>query len=103
MDRFDLMVFSHTWIEPGGRIYFSEVRKRLAELEDFRLRRGDLREEVPDHLRELNIGFRRRNSILRLARGLADMEGSLKIRERHFSAASDRALAPSNQLREVLA
>lgn len=109
MDRFDLLLFSHGWLKVSQGVRVVKVKQRLRELAEFRAQRGirgggaTANECLPMWMQELQLGHRRRNAVLRLARGFADLDESLRIQQHHFEKALKRAVDPMEDLRQILA
>ncbi len=102
LDRFDMLTLSHEWIEPGRRLTVAEIAEKLEAAAEFRATR-----KPSDHsftlewLNEFSISHRRRNAILKVARGLADLDGSDQILGPHRIDAFEMVVTPMNKLREV--
>jgi magnesium chelatase family protein len=98
LDRFDLFILSHDWLSTEERIPAAALKLRLKELREFALARGEVPVQPPDYLTLSGYSHRRRQSMLRVARGLADMENSVKVTGRHFFEARQWVLKPLEDL-----
>jgi predicted ATPase with chaperone activity len=58
---------------------------------------------LPEHFDTLDLSHRRRQSLLRVARGLADLEGSARVTFRHFDRAADLVITPMVSLSQLFA
>lgn len=104
LDRFDLLVYSHQWYDRSGPLVtVAELRAQLADLREFRERRGEVELEVPAWVDEMPLNHRRRASLLRVARGLADMRGSRAVKSEHLTDAVELVVKPIAQLDELFA
>lgn len=109
LDRFDLLVLSHEWTDRGlskaRRVWsLEEIAQDLARARTFaRERNGALDSEIPGWAGEILPSHRRRQSLLRVARGLADLEESIEIKPGHFNIAYDLVSQPMEKMREVFA
>jgi magnesium chelatase family protein len=88
MDRFDAVILSHKWNDLAERVSVAEIVEKLERARAFRKKRGAEVTELPDWVKILGLTFRRQNSLLRVARGLADLDQSLQVQPRHFSEAA---------------
>ncbi len=103
MDRFDLVVMSHEWLQRGERQRFSEIRSTVEAVRDFARQRGAVKGSIPAWVVQLELSHRRRNSLLRVARGLADHARSVEIRDEHYRAAFDLAEKPMAHIQQLFA
>lgn len=104
LDRFDMLALTHEWIGRGRQVSIAEILEKLEAVKEFSARRKD--PGYGDSLSwsaELGIGHRRRKSILKVARGLADLDGSKEIRGVHRMDAFNLVVTPMLKLREVFA
>jgi len=105
LDRFDLLTLSHEWTGPAeeGRVSSSEVLARAERLAAFRQQRGLRPVVIPDWAKALEVSHRRRNSMVKVARGLADLESMPDVLPHHFMEAYAMVVSPMQRLREVFA
>lgn len=103
MDRFDLLIFSHQWLKKGPRRPWSEVKQIVERLRAFAVARGEVEQPIPEWVTHLEQSHRRRNSLLRVARGLADFAESSRIQDEHFFAAYKKVVEPMDTLRQLFA
>jgi magnesium chelatase family protein len=102
MDRFDVLLYSHGWIERRtNRIGLAEVKTMIGRMRAFAADRDTDPQAGPDWLDDLGLGHRRRKSIMRVARGLADMQESKRVLDSHVQQASDLVLSPMDSLRRL--
>lgn len=102
LDRFDMFSLTHEWTGVGEVQSLEQVRDRLIKLRAFAEKRGSKYAPVPWG-GELGLSHRRRKSIAKVARGLADMEESVNVQPQHFQQAFDLVVTPMLKLREVFA
>ncbi|MBL7689622.1 MAG: ATP-binding protein [Bdellovibrionaceae bacterium] len=109
VDRFQMLVFSTNW-KPGlAKIDFRELERRVERAEEFRLSRlfieGGPAERnahrVSTKVAETwaaglpqTLSERRRQAVLKLARTLADLDGTLAVTAEQLSEAKSYALDP---------
>lgn len=103
LDRFDLLAYSHVWMGAGGRVSVREVKERLKRMQAFREQRGVKSEDCPRWVYDLELSFRRKRSLLRVARGLADREECADIQPEHFHQAHALVVDPIEALRDLFA
>ncbi len=103
LDRFDLLSLTHEWLKRGEKVSLPEVVDRVAEARDFARSRTEEPEELPEWTEDFALSHRRRRSMARVARGLADLEGSEKIYGRHTQEAFALVVTPMHKLREIFA
>jgi magnesium chelatase family protein len=103
MDRFDLVVLSHKWLLRGPRVSFTEVRRRVAQSRAFARTRGEVLPTLPTWVRELELSHRRRNSLLRVARALADRAGRPGIDDEYFHQAMGWVESPMAHITQLFA
>ena len=103
MDRFDLVVMSHKWLLRGGKVRYAEVRARVEASREFVRERGPVKCTIPSWVGDMELSHRRRNSLLRVARGLADRERSVKIRDEHFNEAQKLVDTPMANIQQLFA
>lgn len=102
LDRFDLLGISHNWIDRSEKmIPVSDVKKTLARLAAFRKLRGADEVEIPSWVDEQNLSYRKRSSIAKVARGLADIEDMKNVESKHFAEAIRLVQAPITALQEL--
>lgn len=102
MDRFDVLLFSHKWLDRGAkRVHIRDVRGTIDRMAAFAAERGEVLEQVPEWLGDLELSHRRRRSVLRVARALADEEASAHTQDRHFHAAYDLVVSPMDMLKRL--
>lgn len=102
LDRFDFLSLSHEWLGPGKQFTLDEIREKFKKAQKFRSERtleglGDAIEWV----NELGVSHRRRKSILKVARGLADLDGSEYVQGPHRMDAFDLVVTPMLKIREM--
>lgn len=116
LDRFDLLVFSHDWLSAVRNrermVSFSQMREWVHRLSEFARKREPVEFGVSrkaTHLEsytqysELQISHRRRQSMLRIARALADFEEEYEVKDRHLAQAAELTQAPMDSLRQIFA
>ncbi len=103
MDRFDMVVFSHSWLRKGKRHTMEEAKKIVERLTAFAKARGPITQRVPTWVDDLEVSHRRRNALMRVARGLADFESSCEVKSHHYHEAFLRVEAPMNAIRQLFA
>ena len=104
MDRFDLLLFSHEWLgQEVAHIPCSEVKAKLTRMRDFAQRRGDVPSTIPDWIRMLGPSHRRSTAVLRVARGLADLEESQSVEPEHYARAYDKVMLPMDRIAQLFA
>lgn len=101
MDRFDVLVFSHQWLLNGERRKWSEIKQCLTDLREFREMRGQIQDIIPDWVGDLELSHRRRRALLRVARGLADIDHSVTIQGQHLMLAYKKVIDPMEALRQL--
>lgn len=102
LDRFDFLSLSHEWLGAGKQVTLEEIRLKLEKARKFRSERtveglGDAIEWV----NELGVSHRRRKSLLKVARGLADLDESEYVQGRHRMDAFDLVVTPMLKIREM--
>ena len=104
MDRFDVLLFSHKWLNHGiKRVSILEVQKTIERLSGFASSRGEVLYTIPEWIDKLEFSHRRRRSLLRVARGLADLEESKKTLDSHFEEAYQLVISPMDSLKRLFA
>ncbi len=103
LDRFDVLVFTHRWNAKGRRVGWWEMREQLDDLRQFRAQRGEVESAVPNWVADLNLNHRRLRSLLRVARGLADLDHSKNIQSKHFQGALHYVVDPVQELAQLFA
>ncbi|MBX3023255.1 MAG: ATP-binding protein [Bdellovibrionales bacterium] len=104
MDRFDLLLFSHEWLKRQGRkVSSAEVKSWIERMRRFAATRGTEPTKEPDWLGDLELSHRRTRSLLRVARGLADLEGSVRVLDSHLQRASKLVITPMETLKRLFA
>jgi magnesium chelatase family protein len=104
LDRFDMMIFSHKWQQRSSRsVRLHTLLLKLDELDQFAVGRPQAPARLPEHWDLLDLSHRRRQSLLKVARGLADLDGETKIHEHHYSTAAGLVLAPATQVASIFA
>lgn len=103
LDRFDLLVFSQSWTLPGRMVPVSEMAESVARMDRFRTARGEVEAQWPDWIDSLTLNFRRRRSLLRVARGIADLEESKTVESTHFSQAIKLVADSITELNQLFA
>ncbi len=101
LDRFDFLSLTHEWAKPGPRISSFEVFKNVLAAHEFSKLAARERYEGPDWTANLDINHRRRRSVALVARGLADLDRSLRVQPRHAREAFDLVVLPMEKLRQV--
>jgi len=102
LDRFDFLSLSHEWLGAGRLVPMQEILERLAAAQKFREGRP-ASPGAPEWTSQIGLSHRRRQSMAKVARGLADLEGSMKVRGRHTQEAFEIVVTPMNLLREIFA
>ncbi|MGE0528336.1 MAG: ATP-binding protein [Bdellovibrionales bacterium] len=103
LDRFDLLIYSHRWLEAGPRVSLHEVKDVVQRMAAFRIRRPKSQERVPDWIDAFPLSYRRRRSLLRVARGLADHGECEKVKPEHFARAFALVVEPMQELAQLFA
>ncbi len=104
MDRFDYLLFSHEWLGRfQERVPCSEVKRRLTELRQFAVLRGETPTEMPEWIRMLGHSHRRNTAVLRVARGLADLGHSVTVEPEHYGLAYDKVVRPMDRIAQLFA
>ncbi len=102
MDRFDILLLSHEWNpKVPDRVNVKWVMDKLAEMREFKRKRDKVLVELPAWVDELRLTFRRQNSLLRVARGLADEANSAVVAPKHFKEALKMVTAPIDELNQM--
>jgi len=101
MDRFDLLILSHDWVRKAVRIPWLMITNRAHELREFRLKRGSDSQVIPEWVHDLEISHRRRRSLLRVARGLADLRRSPTVEQEDYKEAFQKVVPPMEALRQL--
>lgn len=105
MDRFDVLMFSNEWLKPGvARVSTLEVRNMVERMAAFAKTREDVPQlKMPEWLGQMELSHRRSRSLLRVARGLADMDSSVRIKEAHLLTASELVINPMETMKRLFA
>lgn len=103
LDRFDLLILSHGWLEKCERVSNGEIRRRLKEITDFTKQRGPRGPESFDWVSDLELSYRRKRSLLQVARGLADLDFSENIQARHIGRANELVVKPMQEFDQFFA
>ena len=104
LDRFDLLVFTHDWPLRSGRgVLIAEVAAQVEAMRVFARKRGAQPLVLPSWVEALGLSFRRKTSLLRVARGLADQEGSVSVTSAHFNSAMSLVVSPIRALDQLFA
>lgn len=103
LDRFDLLVFSHKWLEKGPKVRLSEVKQTVDRLRRFAEVRGEVEMKLPAEYDDLGLSHRRRRSMLRVARAFADFDESHEIRSDHFHKAANLSTLAMTSLAQLFA
>jgi len=103
IDRFDILVFSDIWTKQNPRVPLLSLRDRLKRMQEFRVKRGEHPQNIPVWVQGLEVSHRRRRSLLRVARGLADLRGSPTVEDLDFNEAYQKVIAPMETLRQLFA
>jgi len=101
LDRFDVLILSHLWTHRAPRVPFAQVQELLAQTRAFARRRGERHGQTPGWMQDLPLSFRRRRSLLRVARALADREASPEIQSHHYNDAYQWVETPMAQLQSL--
>ncbi len=101
LDRFDVVLMSHSWAKTCARVSFHEIRAEVEATRAFALARDEAEDVLPEWVDSMQLGFRRRRSLLRVARALADRERSQVIESEHFSGAFSWVDAPMAHLQQL--
>lgn len=102
LDRFDLLALSHEWLSAGRQVSLDEIRDGLERAARFRAgRKSDGLGDAINWVNELGVSHRRRKSILKVARGLADLEESEYVLGPHRMDAFELVVTPMLKIREV--
>lgn len=105
LDRFDLMLLTADWLgaKAGPRLSMAEIEDRLHRVRKFAIHRGPMNFKAPDWLHELEHSYRRKRSLLRVARGLADLEESVEITPFHVMEAGKMVVDPISKFSQFFA
>lgn len=103
MDRFDLVVMSHLWLRRGERRRFSWIEEQVKAAREFAQSRGNETQPIPDWVAQLELSHRRRDALLRVARGLADREQKIRVQDEHYSQAFAFVEKPMADIRQLFA
>jgi magnesium chelatase family protein len=103
MDRFDILQITNSWLHRGERISWLKIRDTVDAARAFRQQRGVVKDILPDWLRDLGHSHRRSQSLLRVARALADLRESPAIESTDFQQAYERVVVPMEALRQYFA
>jgi magnesium chelatase family protein len=101
LDRFDLLLFTQDWNSQAKTISVEEI---LVALEAIRNRNTKVElTEIPSMLIDGEMSMRRRRSMARVAKGLAQLDGETKICNRHWVNAYDLCVKPQETFRQLFA
>jgi magnesium chelatase family protein len=105
LDRFDLLVFSEGWLaQDVPRMSLLEVAEQVRRAREFSSERSGLWPlKLPENLQRLPVSHRRKQSMLRVARGLADLALSERPRPSHFERAEVLTMNPMDRLARLFA
>lgn len=103
LDRFDLLVFSHLWLQAGPRVRLSEVRETVTRLAEFARKRGEVPMRLPKEYEDLPMSHRRKRSLLRVARAFADYDESAEVRSEHLHKAAGLSTLAMTSLAQLFA
>lgn len=114
LDRFDILAFSSQW-KGSLTVPLEEIKEKILKAGELRKRRmqetangkltiQELENSLPDFIRENHLSFcvsskRRKRSVLRVARTIADLEGIEQITLKHIESAKEFAFMPFVQLK----
>lgn len=92
LDRFDLLIFTQAWNRAEK---MRSVQEILVDLESLRRGAKPIQVgEIPSGLIPDDMSLRRRRSVLRLAKSLAQLDGESRVRNRHWLEACDLCVKP---------
>lgn len=104
LDRFDLLSFTHNWHQKSESVVpLSAIAEKLRQLHAFRAERAPGLGELPHWVADLGYSHRRRNSLLRVARGLADLDFAKEAGSVHFTQARQLVVDPISELGRLFA
>ncbi len=103
LDRFDLLLFSHSWLDKRPCVPIEDVRATILRMATFAKERGDRPLKLPSDYSALPLSHRRRRSLLRVARTLADHEESIDIKSEHFQKAAEHSTLAMTSLAQLFA
>ena len=114
LDRFDVLAFSPQW-KGSLTIPLEEIQEAVFKARELRKKRGqettngkltiqELENSLPRFIRDNHLSFcvsskRRKRSVLRVARTIADLEGMEQITPRHIESAKEFSFMPFVQLK----
>ena len=101
LDRFDLLSLTHEWTGSGPRMGTEEILSQIAGARQFATTRPASEPRKDDWMLECNLSHRRRISIARVARGIADLARSPLVEPHHTSEAFELVVTPMRKLREI--
>jgi magnesium chelatase family protein len=101
LDRFDLLSLTHDWTGSGPRMSLEEILRQVEGARQFAISRPVGEPGNQDWMLECDLSHRRRNSIARVARGIADLARSAIVEPHHVSEAFDMVVTPMRKLREI--
>jgi len=101
LDRFDLLLFTQDWNRGEKSHSLSDI---LADLERLRSQeKPAATAEIPSSLLDEDTSMRRRRSMTRVARALAQLEGSKRVLNRHWVEAYDLCVKPQDGFYQLFA
>lgn len=101
LDRFDLLSLTHEWTSSGPRMGLEEILSQIEGARQFAATRPAGGPGNTDWMLECDLSHRRRNSIARVARGIADLGRSATVEPHHVSEAFEMVVTPMRKLREI--
>jgi magnesium chelatase family protein len=101
LDRFDVLLYSHRWHAKNARFSWNQIQDRIAAASEFRKLRGEELLAVPEWVQDLELGYRRRSALLRVARGLADLRQSRLVDHMDFKEAYLYVVEPMEAVRQL--
>lgn len=101
LDRFDLLLFTQEWNRGEKSQILTEI---LADLERLRsLEKPAGGDEIPNGLIAEDTSLRRRRSMARIAKALAQLESSRRVLNRHWVEAYDLCVKPQESFYQLFA
>lgn len=102
LDRFELVGFSTDW-RGGERVKMDKILEDIEKAREFQKQREFDPMVWPESIQNYPTSFRRKKALMRAARALADLEGSIEIKGRHRGRAKQLAWFPIDELIQMFA
>jgi len=114
LDRFDILAFSPQW-KGSLNVPLEEIQEAVFKAGEFKKKRQqekangkltvqELESSLPDFIKKNHLSFcvsskRRKRSVLRVARTIADLKGTEEITAQHIESAKELSFIPFVQLK----